>query len=91
MDRGVSVARRKEKKQKDEFVLYAQKRNLCVERRDEQGQGERLTHVTNTIDSVIVTRKWPPRRKQMSKSNHSHGNNLNQIGASGAENREHAG
>lgn len=45
----------------------------------------------NEQSTVVVTRKWPPRRKQMSKSDHSHGNNLNQIGASGAENREHAG
>jgi len=38
----------------------------------------------------VVTRKWSLRRKQMSKSDHFHGNNLNQIGTSGAENRENA-
>jgi len=52
--------------------------------RTRRGGGEdplhKRTHSRDTR-SVVVTRKWPPRRKQMSKSDHSHGNNLNQIGA----------
>lgn len=96
MGRGASVALAgKKKKNKKMNSYFMHKREIYVSNegtnKDKERERERLAHVTNTIDSVIVTRKWPPRRKQMSKSNHSHGNNLNQIGASGAENREHAG